>query len=189
MSFSPNSGLLQGTRIGDTDGTALLYAMKQLGISVEEAQSQVSNNAGLKGIAGIGTEDFREILQAAGSGNRRARIAVEMFVDGVRKFIGSLAVVLGGIDCVVLSGGIGEKNAKMRQRLLEDMEFMGIKIDLQRNREINSDQGMISADYSYDSRAKIYVIPTDEELVVAHFTKRVVEEGRDLEPEEMIFRL
>jgi acetate kinase len=189
MSFSPNSGLLQGTRIGDTDGTALLYAMKQLGISVEEAQSQVSNNAGLKGIAGIGTEDFREILQAADSGNRRARIAVEMFVDGVRKFIGSLAVVLGGIDCVVLSGGIGEKNAKMRQRLLEDMEFMGIKIDLQRNREINSGQGMISADYSYDSRAKIYVIPTDEELVVAHFTKRVVEEGRDLEPEEMIFRL
>ncbi len=189
MSFSPNSGLLQGTRIGDVDGTALLYAMKQLGISVEEAQSEVSNNAGLKGIAGIGTEDFREILQAADNGNKRARIAVDMFVEGVRKFIGSLAVVLEGLDCIVLSGGIGEKNAQMRQRLLEGMEFMGIKVDLQRNRDINSGQGMISADYSYDSRAKIYVIPTDEELVVAHFTKRVVEEGRDLEPQEMIFRL
>lgn len=189
MSFSPNSGLMQGTRIGDIDGTALLYAMKEKGLTVDEAQSLVSEQAGLKGIAGIGTEDFREILNSSEEGNRRARIAVEMFIDGVRKFIGSYAAIMGGIDCIVLSGGIGEKSAQMRKRMLENMEFMGIKIDEQRNTEISGDQSLISADYSYDSRAKIFVIPTNEELVVAHFTKKVVEEGRDLKPEEMIFKL
>ncbi len=189
MSFSPNSGLIQGTRVGDVDGTALLYAMKQLGLSVEEAQSEISYNAGLKGIAGIGTEDFREILAAAENGNKRARIAVEMFLEGVRKYIGTFGVVMGGVDCIVLSGGIGEKNSQIRERLMENLEFMGIKIDSQRNNEIGSGQGMISADYSYDSKAKIFVIPTNEEIVVASFTKRVVEEGRDLKPEEMIFRV
>jgi len=189
MGFSPNSGLLQGTRIGDVDGTALLYAMKKLGLSVEQAQSEVSNNAGLKGIAGIGTEDFREILAAADEGNKRARIAVEMFLDGIRKYIGSYAAIMGGIDCIVLSGGIGEKSPFMRQRMLENLEFMGIKIDSARNRDLGGGQGLISADYSYDSRAKVYVIPTNEELVVAYFTKRVVEEKRDLTPEEMIFKL
>lgn len=189
FSFSPNSGLIQGTRVGDIDGTALLYAMKQKNLSIDEAQSIISNESGLKGIAGIGTEDFREILQAAENGNKRARIAVEMFIDGVRKYIGSFAVIMGGVDCIVLSGGIGEKNAQMRKRLLEGMEFMGIKIDDFRNSEIGSGQGLISADYSYESRAKVFVIPTNEELVVAYFTKKVVELGRDLKPEEMVFKI
>ncbi|MBN1298708.1 MAG: acetate/propionate family kinase [Actinobacteria bacterium] len=189
MSFSPNSGLLQGTRTGDIDGTALLYAMKELGISVEQAQAEISNNAGLKGIASIGTEDFREILQASENGNKKARIAVDMYLDGIRKYIGSFAAILGGVDCLVLSGGIGEKNPKIRQRLLEGFEFMGIKLDEQRNNEIAAGQGMISADYSFESKAKIFVIPTNEELVVASFTKKVVELGRDLKPEEMIFRV
>ena len=189
MSFSPNSGLFQGTRSGDVDGTGLLYAMKELGISIEEAQSEISNNAGLKGIAGIGTEDFREILKASEEGNKRARIAIEAYIDGIRKYIGSFAAIMGGVDCLVLSGGIGEKNVKIRQRLLEGLEFMGIKLDDMRNNEIGGGQGMISSDYSFESKAKIFVIPTNEELVVASFTKKVVELGRDLKPEEMIFRL
>ncbi|MBM3705749.1 MAG: acetate kinase, partial [Actinobacteria bacterium] len=188
MGFSPNSGLLQGTRVGDVDGTALLYAMKKLNMSVDEAQSEISNNAGLKGIAGIGTEDFREILASADEGNRRARIAVEMYIDGIRKYIGSYAAIMGGVDCIVLSGGIGEKSPFMRRRMLENLEFMGIKIDDARNRDLGQRQGLISADYSFDSRVKVFVIPTNEELVVAYFTKRVVEEKRDLTPEEMIFR-
>jgi len=189
LSFSPNSGLPQGARTGDIDGTGLLYAMKKLGLSVEETQSEISSNAGLKGIAGLGTEDFREILEESGKGNRRAKIAVEMFVDEVRKYTGSYAAILGGVDCIVLSGGIGEKNPWIRQRLLEGLEFMGIKLDPFRNTEIGGGQGMISADPSDDSRVKIFVIPTNEELVVASFTKMVVELGRDLKPEEMIFRL
>ena len=96
---------------------------------------------------------------------------------------------MGGVDCVVLSGGIGEKNPYMRERMLENLEFMGIKFDSQKNKEVGGEQGLISADYSYESRAKIYVIPTNEELIVAYFTRRVVEEKRDLKPEEMVFRL
>jgi acetate kinase len=189
MSFSPNSGLLQGTRVGDIDGTALLYAMKELGLSVDDAQDEISNNAGLKETAGIGTEDFREILAAADGGNRRARITVEAYLDGIRKYIGSYGAIMGGVDCIVLSGGIGEKNPYMRERMLENLEFMGIKFDGRRNKEVGGEQGLISADYSHDSRTKIYVIQTNEELVVAYFTRRVVEEKRDLKPEEMVFKL
>jgi acetate kinase len=189
MSFSPNSGIIQGTRTGNIDGTALLYAMKKLNLTVDQTQSVISNEAGLKGIAGIGTEDFREIMEAASNGNKRARIAVEMFIDGVRKHVGAFAAIMGGIDCIVLSGGIGEKSAIMRKRLLEGLEFMGIKVDDMRNTGVSGGQGLISADYSHDSRAKIYVIPTNEELVVAYFTKKVVNQKRDLKPEEMIFKI
>ncbi len=189
MNFSPNSGLLQGTRVGDADATAILYAMKELGLSIEEAQDEISNNAGLKGIAGIGTDDLREIMSAAGSGNERASLTIDLFVDGIRKYIGSFSTVLGGLDCMVFSGGIGEKSMVMREKILDGLDYMGIKLDLSKNKEVNGQLGLISADYSIDSRVKIYIIPTDEEVVVASFTKKVVELGRDLKPEEMIFRL
>jgi acetate kinase len=189
MSFSPNSGLLQGTRIGDIDGTALLFAMKKLGLSVDKAQEEVSNNAGLLGIAGIGTDDMREIIEAADKENKRAQMAVDLFVDGIRKYIGAFSTVLGSIDCIIFGGGIGEKSPLIRERCLENMDYMGIRLDLDRNKELNGQLGIISSDYSVISKAKIYIVPTNEELVVAHFTKRVVEKGRDLNPEEMIFRL
>ena len=189
MSFSPNSGLLQGTRIGDIDGTALLFAMKKLGLSVDRAQEEVSNNAGLLGIAGIGTDDMREIIEAADKENERAKIAVDLFVDGIRKYIGAFSTVMGSIDCVIFGGGIGEKSPLIRERCLENMDYMGIRLDLARNKELNGQLGIISSDYSVISKAKIYIVPTNEELVVAHFTKKVVEKGRDLTPEEMIFRL
>jgi acetate kinase len=189
MSFSPNSGLLQGTRVGDIDGTALLFAMKELGLSIEEAQDELSNNSGLKGTAGIGTEDVREILAAADSGNERAKLAIDLFIDGIRKYIGAYGAIMGGIDCIIFSGGIGEKSPYIREKCLENMEYMKVKLDSVKNKELNGTQSLISADFSIDSRAKIYIVPTDEEIVVAHFTRRVVEEGRDLTPEEMVFRL
>jgi len=189
MSFSPNSGLLQGTRIGDIDGTALLFAMKKLELSVEQAQDEVSNNAGLLGIAGIGTDDMQEIMEAAEKENERAKMAVDLYIDGIRKYIGAFSTVLGSIDCIVFGGGIGEKSILVRERCLENMDYMGIRLDLARNKDLNGQLGLISSDYSVISKVKLYIVPTDEELVVAHFTKKVVEKGRDLTPEEMIFRL
>lgn len=190
MGFSPNSGILQGTRVGDIDGTALLFAMKKLGLSPEEIQNEISKNAGLYGVAGIGTDDMREILRASDEGNKRARLAIDLFIDGIRKYIGAYSTILGGIDCIVFGGGIGEKSAFIREKCLEDMDYMGIKLDLGRNKELNGRSGLISHNSSRnDSSAKIYIVPTNEELVVAYFTKRVVEEGRDLAPEEMIFRI
>jgi acetate kinase len=189
MDFSPNSGLLQGTRIGDIDGTALLFAMKKLGLTVEQAQDEISNNAGLLGIAGIGTDDMQEIIGAAEKENERAKMAVDLYIDGIRKYIGAFSTVLGSIDCIVFGGGIGEKSILVRERCLEDMDYMGIRLDLARNKDLNGQLGLISSDYSVISKVKLYIVPTDEELVVAHFTKKVVEKGRDLTPEEMIFRL
>lgn len=189
MSFSPNSGLIQGTRVGDIDGTALLYAMKELDLTIDEAQDLLSNKSGLKEIAGIGTEDFREILNAADSGNGRAKLAVNLYIDGIKKYIGSYGAIMGGINCIIFSGGIGEKSTFIREKCLENMEYMGVKLDPVKNKELNGTQGLISADYSiFDSRAKVFIVPTNEEIIVAYFTKRVVEEGRDLTPEEMIFR-
>lgn len=189
MKFSPNSGLLQGTRIGDIDGTALLFAMKKLGLSVEQAQDEISNNAGLLGIAGIGTDDMREIIGAAEKENERAKMAVDLYIDGIRKYIGAFSTVLGSVDCIVFGGGIGEKSILIRERCLENMDYMGIRLDLARNKDLNGKLGLISSDYSVISKVKLYIVPTDEELVVAHFTKKVVEKGRDLTPKEMIFRL
>jgi len=189
MGFSPNSGLLQGARIGDVDGTALLFAIKKLGLSVDKAQEEVSNNAGLLGVAGIGTDDMREILEAAENENDRAQMAVDLFVDGIRKYIGAFSTTLGSIDCIVFAGGIGEKSPLIRERCLENMDYMGIRLDLARNKELNGQLGIISSDYSVISKAKIYIVPTNEEVVVAYFTKKVVEKGRDLTPQEMIFRL
>ena len=189
MDFSPNSGLLQGTRMGDIDGSALLFAMKKLGLSVDQAQDEVSNNAGLLGIAGIGTDDMREIIEAADKGNERAKMAIDLYIDGIRKYIGAYSTVLGSIDCIVFGGGIGEKSILVRERCLENMDYMGIRLDLARNKDLNGQLGLVSSDYSVISKVKLYIVPTNEELVVAHFTKKVVEKGRDLNPEEMIFRL
>ncbi|MCL4377611.1 MAG: hypothetical protein M1409_04400 [Actinobacteria bacterium] len=189
MSFSPNSGLLQGSRPGDLDATTVLFAMKELGLSIEQIQEELSGNAGLKGTAGIGTEDVREIMEAAESGNIRARMAIDLYIDSIRKYIGAFGTILGGIDCMIFSGGIGEKSPYIREKCLENMEYMGVKLDLAKNKELNGTQNLISSEFSIDSRVRIYIVPTDEEVVVAYFTRKVVEEGRDLTPEEMIFRL
>ena len=184
--FTPNSGVMQGARTGDCDPSALLFAMKQFGLSPDQAQEQISSSAGLKGLAGIGTEDFRDIKEAAAAGNRRAQIAIDCFVDGIRKTIAGFASGMGGVDCVVFSGGIGENGCELRARCLENMDFMGLRLDPERNKACCGGQALISTD---DSRAGIYVIPTNEEVVVGYFTKKVVELGRDLTPEEMTFRL
>lgn len=183
--FTPNSGLLQGTRIGDTDVSAVLFAMKEYGLSIDEVQEQLSNNSGLKGVTGIGTEDFRLIEQAATEGNKRAQMAIQLYIDGIRKHIASMATVLGGIDCIVFGGGIGENNPAVREKCLKDMEFMGIHLDYAVNRNTCGTEAQIAD--TKNSKVKIYVIPTNEEIVVAYFTKMVLEKNRDLMPEEMEF--
>lgn len=185
MKFSTDSGLLQGTRIGDCDGIGLLFAMKTLGLSIEEAQREISSNAGLKGIAGIGTDDYREIYAASEVGNERCELAISAFIDGVRKYIGAFGTVLGGIDVIAFGGGIAEKGLDTRRRILENLDYMSIKLDIAKNEDFNGRQALISAP---DSKTKIYITPTNEEIVVAYFVKRVVETGRDLTPEEMVFR-
>jgi acetate kinase len=184
--FSPNSGLLQGTRVGDTDVTSVLFAMNELGISVVEAQDMLSFGSGLKSMAGLGTEDCKTIEEAAKNGNERAQMSLDLYIDGIRKDIGGFATVLGGVDCIVFSGGTGENSPYIREKCLENLDFMGIVLDDELNRKTIG-KGAIISDIK-KSRVKISVIPTNEELVVAGFTKQVVEMGRDLLPHEMQFQ-
>ncbi len=186
MKFSTDSGLLQGTRVGDCDGIGLLFAMKSLGLNINEAQEEISGNGGLKGLAGIGTDDYREILSASLAGNERCQLAISAFIDGIRKYIGAFSAILGGVDIITFGGGIAEKNKDTRMRILENMEYMGIKLDLAKNEDFDGMQALISAP---ESKTKIYITPTDEEMVVAYFVKKVVENGRDLTPAEMVFRM
>ena len=186
MKFSTDSGLLQGTRIGDCDGIGLLFAMKSLGLGIEDAQKEISANAGIKGMAGIGTDDYREIYAAGLAGNERCNITVAAFIDGVRKYIGAYSAILGGVDVIAFGGGIAEKGKDTRYRIIENMEYMGVKVDTAKNEDFNGKQALISA---ADSKVRLYITPTNEEIVVAYFVKKVVETGRDLKPEEMTFRL
>jgi acetate kinase len=184
--FSPNSGLMQGTRTGDTDATAVLYAMKELGISIEETQELLSHQSGLKSMAGLDTEDVKTIHEAAMKGNESARMTLDLYIDGIRKHIAGFATVLGGIDALVFSGGTGENSAWIREKCLQNMEFMGLIPDAEKN---NASYGTL-ADISHKkSKVKIWIIPSNEELVVSYFTKKVVEKGSDINPEEMEFSL
>ncbi len=184
-SFSPNSGVLQGCRVGEVDATAVLFAMKELKLSPDEIQERLSSEAGLKGLAGIGTDDCRAIEEAAADGNERAAMAIDLFVDGVRKTIAAFASTMGGLDCLVFSGGIGENSPAIRARCMENMDFMGIDFDEKANAGCIGDESCIGK----SGRAEVWVLPTNEELVIAHFTRQVVESGRDIPASEMEFSL
>lgn len=184
--FSPNSGLLQGTRTGDTDPGALLFAMKKLKLTVDEAQEQISFRAGIQSVAGLNTTDMREIQKEAEGGNAQARMALDNYVDGIKKHIAGFAASMGGLDLLIFSGGIGENNFQIRESTCEGMEFMGINLDKNLNKKALGFRAEISA--RKNSKVKIWVVPSNEEYVVAWFTREVIEKGRDLRPDEMEFR-
>jgi acetate kinase len=187
--FSPYSGLLQRNSAGDVDGTALLFAMKELGLSAEDALTELTGNAGLNATSGMQVDNFKELLSAANKGNKRAKLAVDSYIYGIRKCIGAFSTVLGNVDCIIFGGEIGENSVYARKKCLEDMDYMGIRLDLARNKELNGALSLISSDYSVVSKTKIYIIPAAEEIVIAYFAKKVIEKGKDLIPEEMVFKL
>jgi acetate kinase len=187
--FSPYSGLPQKNSVGDIDGPALLFAMNELGLSAEDALAELSGDAGLKAASGMKVEDFKELVSAANKGNNRAKLAVDSYIYGIRKYVGAFSTVLGNIDCIVFGGEIGENSVYIRKKCLEDMDYMGIRLDLARNKELNGALSLISSDYSVVSKTKIYIIPAAEEIVTAYFAKKVIEKGKDLIPEEMVFKL
>ncbi len=189
MCFSPNSGLLQRSAVGDIDGTALLFAMNELGLTLEDTITEITNNAGFNSVSGMQADDFKEILSAAKKGNKRAKLAIDSYIDGIRKYIGAFSTVLGNVDCIVFGGEIGENSMYIREKCLENLDYMGIRLDLARNKELNGVLSLISSDYSVASKTKIYIIPAAEEMVIAYFAKKVIEKGKDLLPEEMVFRL
>lgn len=171
MGMSPQSGLPQNNRVGDLDAEAIPYAAKTLGISIEEAQRQLTKESGLKGLSGV-SNDIRDIMDAANKGNQNARLALEVFITSARHWIGSYFLQLNGADAIVFTAGTGENRAELRAAICANLENLGIKIDAEKNNSCRAAESVISA---ANSAVKIFVIPTNEELVVAREAKRFLE--------------
>jgi acetate kinase len=172
LGMSPQSGLPHNNRVGDLDVEALPYAVKTLGISVEEAQRQLSKESGLKGLSGGVSNDIRDIQEAATKGNARAKLALDVFVSEARRWIGGYFFQMNGADAIVFTAGIGENRCEVRAAICANLDQLGIVLDAARNATIRATEAIISAP---DSRVKVMVIPTNEELVVARETKRLLE--------------
>jgi len=170
MGASPQSGVPQSNRVGDIDVYAVLYMMKKLGLDADEMAALLGSQAGLKGISG-GPSDMRDLTQAAAAGNRRAQLAIDVFVRSIRHYLGAFLLELGGVDAITFSGGIGENSAEIRAAVLKDLSAFGIEIDEDRNKNIGG-EGPISRD---SSAVKVLVVPANEETIVARETAAVVE--------------
>ncbi len=168
MGFTPLDGLPMGTRTGSMDPAVVTFLIDQ-GMSSDEVNSLMNKKSGVLGVSGV-SSDFRDLLEAADNGNERAALAMDMFTYSVKKLIGAYAAAMGGVDAVVFTAGVGENNGYTRAEAVKGLEFMGIKIDP----EANNSRGLkdISAP---DATVKTLVIPTNEELMIAIDTQRLVE--------------
>jgi acetate kinase len=167
--MSPQSGLPQNNRTGDLDVFAALYMMEKHGIGAREMARILASESGLAGIAG-GTGDIRDLTEGAAAGDKRARLALDVYIRAVRHYLGAFLVELGGVDVVTFSGGIGENSAEVRAGACAGLAELGIVLDEERNRTVKG-EGKISAD---GARAAVWVLPADEEIVVARAVAEVL---------------
>jgi acetate kinase len=172
MGFTPLEGLLMGTRSGDLDPSVLEFLCEKEGISLQEATALLNRQSGLLGVSGL-TGDMRDLLaEEAENGDRRARLAIDLFCQRVRKYVGAYLAVLGGAEAVVFAGGIGENAPAVRERICRGLSWFGLEFDTARNEATTGGRaGPISGE---GSRLQAWVIPTDEELLIARDTVRVV---------------
>jgi acetate kinase len=172
MGLTPLEGLVMGTRSGDIDPAIIEFIAAKEGLSAQEVETLLNKQSGLLGISGL-TNDMRELLdEARESGDRRAKLAVEIFCYRVRKYIGSYLAAMNGADAIIFAGGIGENSAEVRANICGGLNWLGLELDFKRNEGMTDGrEGMISKD---DSRFAAYVIPTNEELLIARDTVRVI---------------
>jgi len=171
MGLTPVEGMIMGTRSGDLDLGVLTFIMNKEEIRVQEANTLINKHSGLLGISGI-SSDMREVQAAAVSGNKRAQLALKMYSYRIKKYIGAYCAAMGGMDIIVFTGGIGENDSRSRFDACNDMEFLGINIDKERNEKtVGGKEGIISAD---NSKVRLMVIPTNEELVIAEETVQLL---------------
>lgn len=173
MGFTPLDGIIMGSRCGAVDPAIVPYIMQKENISVDEIGNWMNKKCGILGISGVST-DMRDVKDAMNNGNEDAALAFDILVYGIKKYIGSYTAVMNGLDCVVFTAGIGENDIEIRESVVSDMEYLGIKIDPEKNKNLSSLEAPwdISAE---DSSVKVFVIPTNEELVIARDTKELVE--------------
>lgn len=164
MGLTPLEGLLMGTRSGDLDPTVMTFLMNEKGYSADEMNQILNKKSGVLGVSGI-SSDFRDLEEEAEKGNDRAQLALDMFIERVKRYIGGYMAELGHVDAICFAGGIGENSSSMRKDILNTFEELGVKLDLEKNN--TREEALISAD---DSKVKVYVVPTNEELMIARDT-------------------
>ena len=169
MGFTPLEGLIMGTRAGDIDTAISTFLMDKLDLDCLEMNDILNKKSGVLGISGV-SSDFRDIEKAAGEGNERAQLALDSYFKRVKKYIGAYWAVMGGVDAIVFTAGLGENSIESRAEICADMQEMGLEIDHERN-NVRGKEALISTDAS---KAKVFCIPTNEELVIARDTKELV---------------
>jgi len=178
MGFTPLEGIMMGTRCGDIDPAIIFYLMDKLNMPQEEVYKLLNKKSGVLGVSGL-SNDFRDIIDAMHNGNRQAELAFEIYCYRIKKYIGAYTAALGGLDVVVFTAGIGENVLEVRERILSNMEFLGIYLDKTRNIEASRQEREISMP---DSKVKVFVIPTNEELVIANDTAQIVQSISKISP-------
>ena len=169
MGFTPLDGLPMGTRCGSIDVSIIEYLMENHNMTIDEVMNILNKKSGMLGVSGV-SSDFRDLEKAADEGNERAKLAIDMFCYKTHKRIGSAAAAMNGIDVLIFTAGVGENSPELREKIASGLDFMGVKIDHTRNM-VRGKEAIVSTD---DSRVKILVIPTNEELVIAQDTASIV---------------
>ena len=171
LGLTPLEGLVMGTRSGDLDAAILTYIMENEGLTPAQMNNLLNKESGVLGVSGL-SSDFRDLEGAASEGNERAQLALDMFVQRVRKYLGAFLIELGRVDAIAFAGGIGENSDTMRAQILESLEDFGIKVDSSKNDGLRGKDALISSE---DSKIAVYVVPTNEELMIAMDTVEVVQ--------------
>ena len=169
MGLTPLEGLVMGTRSGDIDAGAVTFIMEKEGLNATGVSNLLNKKSGVLGVSGV-SSDMRELEAAVAAGNPKAILAEKMYFYRIKKYIGAYAAALGGVDIILFTGGVGENQANCRSEVCEGVEFMGVKIDLEKNK-VRGEEAIISAD---DSKVTVAVIPTDEELMIASDTLAIL---------------
>ncbi len=172
MGLTPVEGMIMGTRSGDLDLGVLTYIMDKEELGVKEANTLINKHSGILGISGV-SSDMREVERAAEDGNTRARLALEMYDYRIIKYIGSYAAAMSGVDMIVFTGGIGENASRVRESVCKRFGFLGLEFDSEANKELRGREAVIS---KADSKINVLVVPTNEELVIAQETLKVLAE-------------
>jgi acetate kinase len=171
MGLTPLEGLMMGTRCGDIDPAAVPFIMEKEDLSPQEIDDIMNNESGFLGVSGI-SSDTRDIEDAAAEGHHRAQLSLDIFTYRVKKYIGSYIAAMNGVDAIVFTAGIGENAIAMRESICADLDYLGIELDEEKN-DVRGEVQEISV---ADSEVKTFVIPTNEELVIARDTKELVTE-------------
>lgn len=174
MGLTPVEGLIMGTRSGDLDLGVLTYLMMKEELDISTANTLINKHSGMLGITGV-SSDMREIMKAAEENNERAKLGLSMYAYRIRKYIGSYAAAMGGLDMIIFTGGIGENSDYVRAEAVKDLEFLGLDFDFDKNKGVRGEEKVLTKD---ESKVKVLVVPTNEELIIAEDTREILESLR-----------